>query len=226
MGGHHGRFSNFISIRSLLICLFCLCLGTACSNRFLGNKVQSGRQWICDGEADEAMQRCDYEAGILLHERFLKKEPENALALYHLGYAHGQLGNHVKEVSLYEKAVVLGFERNNIFFNMGMAYGELNQTEKSVRAFKKALDINPDSADNHFGLGIAYQKEAVDKLAEEEFLTAIKIDPRHLDARLSLSLLYADWGEIQKASEQLRKILQIDPSHERARGFLERIEKE
>ncbi len=69
----------------------------------------------------------DYEAGILLHQHFLEKEPTNGLALYHLGYAYGQTGDHVKEVLYYEKAVSLGFSEYHIFFNMGMAYGELNR---------------------------------------------------------------------------------------------------
>jgi len=216
----------WVSLYGLLFSLSAICAGAGCSKVLSGKSAEPVKGWACDKQADEAMKRNDYEVGISLHERFLEKEPENALALYHLGYAYGQTGEHLREVSHYKKAISSGYKKDRIFFNLGMAYGELNQTEKSISAFKHALDMNPGNADNHFGLATAYQKSAADKLAEEEFLKAIEIDPRHVDARLLLSLLYADWGELEKAAGQLRKTLEIDPTDERARHFLERIEKE
>ena len=208
------------------LCVAGLLLSVGCSKGFFGKGADIDKRWICDEEADKAMRRQDYNAGILLHQRFLEKEPENGFALYHLGYAYGQTGDHLKEVSYYEKALGVGFRGKLIYFNLGMAYGELNQGEKSIRAFRKALDLDPDSADSHFGLAMAYQRNCDEKLAEEEFLQAIKIDPGHLDARLYLSMLYADMGNLQKACDQLRKILEIDPTDRIAREFLERIEKE
>ena len=219
-------FRLWIFLCSLVFSLSVVCVGAGCSKDLLRKSPDIKKTWACDKAADDAMKRKDYEAGILLHERFLEKEPGNAFALYHLGYAHGQMGDHLKEVSYYEKAIALGFRKDRIFYNLGMAYGELNYTQKSVGAFGKALEIDPDDADNHFGLAMAYQKSAADKLAEHEFLKAIEIDPGHVDARLLLSLLYADWGELQKTAEQLRKVLEIDPTNARARKFLERIEKE
>ncbi len=221
-----GRFLDFICLFSLLLCLFAVFAGAGCRTLVSKKTPEPGRKWICDHVADEVMLGGDYEAGISLHERFLEKEPENALALYHLGYAYGQIGEHLREVSYYEKAIVLGFREEGMFFNMGMTYCEIGQAEKATSAFKEALKINPGSADNHFGLGMAYHITVTNGLAEEELLKAIEIDPRHADARLLLSLLYADWGELQKAAGQLRKVLEIDPTNDRARKFLERIEKE
>jgi tetratricopeptide (TPR) repeat protein len=219
-------FRHWTFLCSLAFALSAVCVGAGCSKVFLGKKPDVEENWTCDNEADEAMKRTDYAAGIFLHERFLEKDPENALALYHLGYAYGQIGEHLSEVAHYEKAIAFGYKRDLIFFNLGMAYGELDQTQKSINAFKQALEMNPDSADNHLGLAMAYQKSAADKLAEEEFLKAIDIDPQQVEARLLLSLLYADWGELQKAADQLREVLEIDPTNARARKFLERIERE
>jgi len=226
MSGHIQRIFQVIYISSLALCLASLLSVAGCSKGIFAKKPVPEKTWTCDKGADGAMKRNDYEAAILLHQRLLENEPANGLALYHLGYAYGQTGNHMMEVFYYEKAIDLGFKEASIFFNSGMAYGELYQIENSIRAFNKALDINPDSADNHFGLALAYQRSVSDKLAEKEFLNAIDIDPSHVDARLYLSLLYADMGELQKAAGQLRNILEIDPTHKRAREFLERIERE
>lgn len=210
----------------LALCIVCLYSIAGCSKGTLVEKSFIEKRWTCDNQADKAMKEHDYKTAIVLHEEFLKKEPKNGLALYHLGYAYGQTGNHAKEALYYEKAVEVGYGTDDIFFNLGMAYGELNRIKESIRSFKKALDINPRRADNHFGLAIAYQRSLSDKLAEEEFLEAIRINPVHVDSRLYLSILYVDMGELKKAGDQLRKILEIDPSNEGAREFLKKIEGE
>lgn len=210
---------------ALAFCLAGLLFSTGCSKGILGRGPDADKVWICDETADNAMRRQDYEAGIFLHQRLLKNQPENALALYHLGYAYGQTGEHESEVSCYEKAITLGLKEDRIFFNLGMAYGELSEWKKSIPAFQSALTIDPDNADNHFGLALAYQGSFADQSAEEEFLKAIKINPEHLDAHLYLSMLYADHGDLQKARSQLRTILQVDPNHRIAREFLESIDR-
>jgi len=208
----------------ILGCLIALGLAAGCAKK--GMVKEPVPTWTCSREADEAMKRHDYQEAIRLHQEILETEPDNALALYHLGYAYGQLADHEREVCFYERAVALGYTEGNIFFNLGMAYGELNRIVEAVGVFQKALQLDPNSADNHFGLALAYQRGVKDRQAEEEFLKAIELDPVHVDARLYLSMLYADRGEMQKAAAQLREILKLDPSNSGAREFLKRIERE
>jgi tetratricopeptide (TPR) repeat protein len=225
MAGQKGL--KFILLLSFIVVLFGIWADTGCSRKMTQTGSDFNKTWVCSDDADRAMKLHNYQAAILLHEKLLEKDPTNALALYHLGYAFGQIGDHEKEVFHYKKAIVLGFHTDQIFLNLGLAYGELNEIEKSIMAFKKSLKINPESPDSHFGLAMAYFRQGMaDKLAEEEFLKTIDIDPRHIESRLYLSILYADRGELQKAGRQLKKILQIDPTNERARNLLEKIEKE
>jgi tetratricopeptide (TPR) repeat protein len=224
MGGsiHKGH----IYALGILGFLIALCLGAGCAKRDMVKESVPAARWACDREADEAMKRHDYQEAIRLHRRLLETEPHNALALYHLGYAYGQTGDHDREVFFYERAAGLGFEEGHIYFNLGMAYGESNRIDEAIESFQKALKLDPDSADNHFGLALAYQRSFVDYRAEGEFLKAIELDPAHIEARLYLSMLYADRGEMEKAASQLRDILKIDPSNSGAREFLKRIEGE
>lgn len=209
-----------------LLWLSALTLTLGSPNFAPGNKNKElVTKWTCDKAADEAMKRRDYGAGIALHERFLEKQPGNGLALYHLGYGYGQLGDHQMEVFYYEKAITLGLETEQIFFNLGMAYGELDETEKSIKAFKKALQINPGSAEYHFELAMAHLEMGDKKLAEEELLKVIDIDQGHVEARLLLSRLYLERSEIKKAAEQIREVLKMDPTNEEARRLLNRVER-
>lgn len=157
----------------ILGCLIALFLGAGCSKRDAVKQTIPATRWACDREADEAMKRNDYHEAIRLHQKMLENEPDNALVLYHLGYAYGQLGDHDREVWFYERAAVLGYTEGNIFFNLGMAYGELNRIDEAIESFQKALTLDPENADTHFGLGLAYQRNVVDCQAEGEFLKAI-----------------------------------------------------
>jgi tetratricopeptide (TPR) repeat protein len=103
------------------------------------------RDLICEKEADDAIRSGDYQKGIRLHLALLNKEPNNALVSYHLGYAYGMAGDHVKEVQYYKKAIDLGHNWDaELYFNLGMAYGELNSIQNAITAFKRVLEINPD----------------------------------------------------------------------------------
>ena len=215
-----------IYLYGLLLCLISILAGTGCSKGLLKKEPEAKIIWTCDNDADEAMVQQDYETGILLHKRFLEIKPANAFALYHIGYAHGQLGNYLKEISYYEEAIELGFEQKEIFFNLGMAYLELDQIKKSIRCFNRILEINPKNADGYFGLGLVHKTNIDYRLAQEEFLKALDIDHDHIDARLQLSILYSNTGKLKEAERQLQIILEIDPTNTAAQKFLENIRKE
>jgi Flp pilus assembly protein TadD len=177
---------NILKIFILFALSFCVAVLFAawgCSTGALDDNAESSGKWICKREADEAMTRQDYERAIPLHKRVLRKEPGNALALYHLGYAYGRIGDLTREVSFYEKAIALGFKKDHIFFNLGMAYGEMDQIDRAIIAFKTALELEPNDAESHYGLAMAYQRNGQERLAEQELLKAIEIDPGHVEAR-------------------------------------------
>ena len=183
---------RFFRLYSIIFCMFALVSSTGCSKGILKKEMAPGKTWTCDKEADEAMRLQDYETSILLHQLFLKKEPENGLALYHLGYALGQTGNHEKEVFLYEKAVALGFKESGIFFNLGMAYGELNQMAKSITAFRRGIKHNPGDLDVRFELSRIYYDMDDFQNAEDQLRGILEIDPTHGLARELLERIQKD----------------------------------
>jgi len=214
-----------ICIAGLILCVLSARPGAVSSQSVLTNEPEAPHKMVCSEEADKALTREDYETAVSLHESILEKDPLNGLETYHLGFIYGQLGNHSKEVTCYEKAIKLGFKEDRIFLNLGMAYGEMGQTESSIRALKQDVLSNPNSAEAHLALAMAYHKASAGDLAEKECLKAIRLDPRNVDTRFLLSFIYADGDECEKAAEQLRQILAIEPIHERARRDPKEIER-
>ncbi|MFH1487759.1 MAG: tetratricopeptide repeat protein [Pseudomonadota bacterium] len=167
-----------------LPCLFYLIVDAGCAPQWETAKEPLRQsKWACDKEADDLMQRGDIEEAVIRHQKYLEKFPDNALALYHLGYAYGRMGDHIKEVAFYNKAVALGLKNEQIYFNLGMAYGESNQPDQAVRAFLMGLEINPESLDNRFGLAMAYHQKGASQKAVEQLKKILKIDASYSQAR-------------------------------------------
>ena len=180
--------------------------------------------FTCDKKADDALKNKNYEKSIILHEFFLKENPDNGLAMYHTGFSYGQLGDHENEVKFYEEAIKLGYYGSGIFFNLGMVYGEMGKLEDSVRIFKDAIEVEPGRADNHFGLALVYQKMDSGRLAEKEFKRAIHLDPDDVDSIYHLGMLYFETGRIEKAKIQLKKLMEIVPDNEMTLILKNRLE--
>jgi tetratricopeptide (TPR) repeat protein len=186
--------------------------------------LKTVRKWVCDPQADELLKAGDMDASIELHLAFLKNNPSNGLALYHLGYAYGRKGEFNLEIEYYEKAINAGYQPDGLFFNLGMAYAELQDTEKAIDALKRGLAINPQYSDHYFGLGLLYQKSRDLSQAGTFFLKAIELNPENLEARFFLGKVYEAQGERIKAIEQIRKIIEIDPGYPEAREYLKQLE--
>ena len=109
------------------------------------NAMAAANDQICDVVADFALGQEDYPKAIVLHRRFLRFDPNNALAHYHLGFAYGMVGRTDKEISEYLMAIKLGLHRWDLFLNLGQAYISEQDLAKAAAALeqtgKKANDL-------------------------------------------------------------------------------------
>ena len=168
---------------ALSFLFFSLMQGVGCSRVSVEKPPVANETTTCEVEADKAIEDNDYETGIRLHQRLLEKEPENRLALYHLGYAYGHMGDHQKEVYYYERAIALGMKDESIFYNLGLAYGDLDQLENAIHAFNKAITIEPGNLNARFDLSRLYVALGDFQEARHQLQQILKIDPSYEDAR-------------------------------------------
>jgi len=158
------------------------------------------KRWTCDNAADAAVTRQDWDQALRGHQALLEKMPGNCLAVYHLGYIQGKLGDRDAEVSLYEKAVRCGFDGDDrLFFNLGMAYGEMSRTQKALAAFERAVALDANNAEHYFGLGITAQAAGQTDRARSALRTAVRINPRHWEAHTYLARILLDQGDLAAA---------------------------
>jgi len=125
---------------AIALCVGLLFFSGGCSKNPLLRDTEPDKQWTCRTNADNALANQDFETAVHEHKDLLEDEPQNGLAMYHLGYAYGQTGHEDEEIYFYEMAISHGFFENGIFFNLGMAYGEQDLIEKAVNTFTKGIE--------------------------------------------------------------------------------------
>ena len=180
-----------------------------------GPRGETGRSsWSCDASGDTSVQNGLWTQALLQHQAFLASHPGNCLAIYHLGYIWGHLGEREKEIAQYEQALACGYRDDPLFFNLGMAYAETGQVEKAVSVFTQAVALHPQNADNHFGLGLTARSAGDEDLARKALENAVRTDPRHWDARLELARLALEQGRLETARAQLEEIQRGAPDHQ------------
>jgi tetratricopeptide (TPR) repeat protein len=183
---------------------------------------------VCDPVADFYLGAEKYPQAIQQHLIVLKRDPENALAYYHLGFAYGMVGDHQRELDDYQKAVGLGLTNWDLFLNMGLVYMESGRLDSASQVLQLAALLAPYRWETHFNLALLKERLGMYQKAEQELLLSLRIDPNQEDARNTLGVVYAEQGNYERAHEEWTDLVKSHPDYAPARAnlsILERIER-
>ena len=104
--------------------------------------------------------------------RFLKLQPENAMANYYYAFT---LSSHEADVnklaqaqSLLEKAVRLDPKLAAAHLQLGILYSQQAVTSEAISAYRKAIEANPQLAEPHYRLGQLYSRAGEKSKAQAE----------------------------------------------------------
>jgi tetratricopeptide (TPR) repeat protein len=179
---------------------------------------------VCDALADYYLGMEDYPDAIRRHREVLQREPDNALAHYHLGFAYGAIGEHRQEVAQYEKAIELGLNDWQLFLNLGLLYAQDGRLASALDVTRLATLLGPYRPETHFNLGLLDERLGSYQPAEQEMLLSLRLDPSQLDARNQLGVIYAEEGNYRRAREEWTDLLVSDPQYSPAQANLALLE--
>ncbi|MGA1841058.1 MAG: tetratricopeptide repeat protein, partial [bacterium] len=170
----------------------------------------------------------------VIEEATSKKDDNIAELLNNLGITYYTLGEALKAIKYYEKALgidlkVFGDKHPNVardYNNLGSAYSYLGEVQKAIEYYEKALGIimgvygeyHTYVATTNNNLGSAYRDLGEAQKAIEYYEKALGIfmgvygeyHPYVAITNNNLGLAYRDLGEAQKAIEYYEKALCID----------------
>jgi Flp pilus assembly protein TadD len=183
--------------------------------------IASGaEQQVCDVGADYYLGVEDYLEAIRLHVEVVRKQPGNALAHYHLGFALGMLGDRLAEVREYRQAEMLGLTSWDLFLNLGLALIDSGDLDAATESLRRAVVLGGDHFESHFNLALVDERRGMLADAEHETLEALRLNPEQPDARNLLGAVYAQEGDTASASLVWSELVRDVPDYEAARKNL------
>ena len=181
---------------------------------------QNSLDAICDTSADFSLGTENYPEAIRLHLQVLRRNPNSALAHYHLGFAQGMIGNRSAELREYERAEALGLRNWDLFLNLGLAQLENGNLEAATDSLRNAVSLGKNHWESHFNLGLVYERRAMLASAEHEMLAALRLNPWEPDTLNLLGVVYAREGKIAHAFHIWSDLAREAPGYEPARKNL------
>src|ERR1700722_17557555 len=175
---------------------------------------------ICDTSADLFLAAEDYPEAIRLHLQVLRRNPNSALAHYHLGFAQGMMGNRRAEVGEYQRAEALGLRTWDLFLNLGLAQLENGNLDAATESLRAAVFLGEDHSESHFNLALVYERRGMHADAEREMLASLRLNPAQPDARNALGVIYASEGKTVSASLVWRALVRNGRNYAPARTNL------
>jgi tetratricopeptide (TPR) repeat protein len=130
------------------------------------------------------------DAAMAEFNRALQTNPNDAMALAHVGNIHLRGGRFDDAASAYRAALLNGGEPS-LNINLGAALAQAGRTEDAIAALNEAIARRPDSADAHANLGNVLAARGDWAAARREYQEALRLDPNHANARQVLSQLDA-----------------------------------
>lgn len=177
-------------------------------------------QEICNVRADYFLGVENYPEAIRLHRQVLVREPRNALAHYHLGFAYAMAGKYGFELAEYRRAIELGLTDWTLFLNLGLAYFQRTDFRLAADALKVSELLAQGHVEPHYNLALVYERLGMLSQAEQEALTALELNPRDPDIRNTLAIVYAERGNYARAREEWSALLAENPRYLPAKANL------
>jgi tetratricopeptide (TPR) repeat protein len=104
--------------------------------------------------------------------RFLRLQPENAMANYYYGLSLSRQEADVDKLaqaeSLLEKAVRLDPKLAAAHLQLGILYSQQGVTSEAISAYRNAIEANPQLAEPHYRLGQLYSRAGEKSKAQAE----------------------------------------------------------
>lgn len=122
-------------------------------------------------------------------------------------------GSAKEAVRIFEEAVRLTPEDEDLHYNLAIAYGQSGDTANAERHYREALRLLPDYPEVHNNLGNLLLKSGRQQEAEQEFLKTIELMPEFASAHNNLGIVRQSQNRLPEAIACFRKAVEHDTNY-------------
>ena len=164
------------------------------------------------GEVQRLMERRKFARSAQLMAEGLKQDPTNPLGITYLASSFENLGDFPRAIQLYQKAIGMRVQTDQIFSRLGKDYLRTHQLEKAVQAMQRASELNPTDLDNLSNLGAANLQLGRTEEARRAFEAITAQSDRYAPAFNGLGLVAISQRDSEAAVRNFRKAVEADPT--------------
>jgi tetratricopeptide (TPR) repeat protein len=179
--------------------------------------------------ADCLLASADWDASSKLYSEVLEQDSVNSGAYYGLGKIRAHLGDYVRAVDDFQKAIASFPDFGAAHYGLALAYralGHAAEAEEQLQLYERdKVDAPPigdqllaevhalnRSATYQVQLGAELERRGKLEESAAAHEEALKLDPQLVQAHINLIRLYGQLGQFQKAEEHYRAAVRIDPA--------------
>ncbi len=182
----------------------------------LGTKAPDPKDYIdvlsMVEQAEEWLDEGSYSRAASVMEKALRRDPTNPAVHLYLGTALELTGEYQGAIRVYQHAVSMKIESDEIYSRLGKDYLHLNQLNEAARAMARAAEMNPTDLDNLCRLGNAYLQLGRIDDAARAFEAVIAQSDRSGPAYNGLGLIAVTRGDAETAKRDFLKAMEVDPA--------------
>jgi tetratricopeptide (TPR) repeat protein len=162
-------------------------------------------------QAQQALDRGDYDAAVELLKQILAQRPDEALPHFELGYAYSELKRNAEAAAEYRRALELNPSLVAAHLNLGLVL-LASDPAAAVESFRRAAALAPAEPRPRYLAGQALERAGKPQDAIEEYNSGLSIAPRDQPLKFALARALLAAGRTADAESRFREAIALDPS--------------
>jgi len=163
-----------------------------------------------DEEMAMEMQRLEAEKMIVESKDALRRNPNDAMALYNMGVAHAMLGEPERERDCYNRVLLLEPENDAARFNLGCSFAGQGELEAAANEFQILVDGGTQMPPAHFMLGSMLAQLGREEEGIRALRRGLQYDPEDGQAYFNIGRALMSLGRFSEGISEFEKAKNVN----------------
>ncbi len=153
-----------------------------------------------------------HDKAIEAAKKIIELKPNDADAVYNLGYMYFMLKKYKEAIQTFKSALVLRPNFEYAYANIGNCSFQIKNYSQALWAYEKLVEIAPENSDGWFNMAVSYMQLKRHNDALASLKKTIELRPNYAVAYYNLAVVYMNLRDNQSARDVYKQLTKIDPA--------------
>ena len=153
-----------------------------------------------------------HDKAIEAAKAIIKLDPNNADAVYNLGYMYFILKKYSEAIQTFKSALVLRPNFEYAYANIGNCSFQIKNYSQALWAYEKLVEIAPENSDAWFNMAVSYMQLKRYNNALKALKKTIELRPNYAIAYYNMAVVYMNLRDNYSARDVYKQLTKIDPA--------------